>query len=903
MKDFKDTLFMPETSFDMKANLVEKEPKFQALWMQNQIYQKALKQNINNEAFVLHDGPPYANGSLHVGHALNKILKDIIVRHKTMSGFYSPYVPGWDTHGLPIENKMLEVMKMSKDDLDKVTLRKEAKKYALSQVEIQKEQFKKMSLFTDFSEIYITLDNSYEANQLRLFKKMYFDNLIYKGLKPVFWSPTSQSALAEAEVEYENISSPQIFVAFKLKTFIKHLEGLDNVFLTIMTTTPWTLPANAAIAVGKDIKYDIVLVENNHYIIASELVAKVQELCKWENIKIVKTLKGSEISGLTYIHPLNNKVYSVVIGHHVTTEDGTGLVHIAPLFGEDDFKIGKENNLEMIMHVEDDGKLSSDANEFAGLFYLDANKEIGMKLSSLNALLSLKFIKHSYPHDWRTHKPVIFRGTPQWFVSINPIRKNILNKLSKVSSYPEWGTSRLSQMIENREEWTISRQRTWGVPIIIFYDEKGEEVRDEEVFDHIISLVEKNGTDIWFSWNVDKLLPEKFRNKNFTKENDIMDVWFDSGSSSIAVKPQGLVAPFDVYLEGNDQYRGWFNSSLINSVAFRNEAPFKKIISHGMVLDGKLQKMSKSKGNTVDPLNIIQKNGAEILRLWVANSEYTSDIAISDSIIAQTGDIYRNIRTKLRFLLGNLKGWDESMMVKQFSGFNLLVNEQLNNLRSAVKLHFDEYRFSMAIKEISKFITSLSAFYLNFTKDILYADKFNAKERLEILTVFYNISSFIITTLAPILPVTMEEAYQCLPKNNKKESVHLEKNDFDNESIKNEQEEKWSSFFVLKDEMYKLIEEVKKAGTVRREQEVHFNATESWLSKIMNDNKKTFNKELIDFDLANMLMIGKLTFDENLPNGVNEWDSKKCQRCWKHFDANELNEDFLCNRCVKCVKN
>lgn len=899
MKDFKETLFMPDTAFEMKASLVDKEPKYQQMWADKKIYQKALAQNKGNKTFVLHDGPPYANGSLHIGHAMNKILKDIIVRHKTMNGFYSPFVAGWDTHGLPIENKMLEVMKMSKDDLDKLTLRKEAAKYALSQVEIQKEQFRQMSLFTDFSETYVTLEKKYEASQLKLFKKMYFDGLVYKGLKPVFWSPTSQSALAEAEVEYENISSPQILVAFEA---VEQDVIRGELHLVIMTTTPWTLPANAGIAVGEDISYDVVLVENKHYVIASELVLSVKELAKWEEALVVKTVKGSNLAGITYKNPLNGKISPVVIGHHVSTEAGSGLVHMAPLFGEDDFIIGKQNALEMIMHVQDNGTLSSEAGEFAGLFYLDANKSIGLKLQEANALLSLKFIKHSYPHDWRTHKPVIFRGTPQWFVSIDKIRSQILAKLAKITSYPEWGTPRLSKMIETRFDWTISRQRTWGVPIIIFYDKDGNEVKEEKIFDHVIKLVEEHGTDIWFAKSTDELLPEEFRNKGFTKEEDIMDVWFDSGASSIAVTPEGLIAPFDVYFEGSDQYRGWFNSSLINSIAFRNEAPYKKLLSHGMVLDGKQQKMSKSKGNTVDPLDVIKKNGTDILRLWVANSEYTSDVSISDAIIAQTSDIYRNIRTKMRFILGNLKDWNESMKVDKLTGFNALVAEKLNNLKFEVKKHFDEYRFSFAIKEISNFITDLSALYLNFTKDKLYADAFDNKNRLEVLTNLYDVAHFLILALAPVVPTTMEEAYENLPKKDKKESVHLEVIDFSKASSETKIASKWESFYLLKDEIYRQIEEAKKTGAVKREQEVHFNVTKKWLEKIMAENKSAFNNELINFDLTNILMIGKLTFDDTLANGINTWESKKCQRCWRHFDIDKLNDDILCQRCEECVK-
>ena len=658
MKDWKETLLMPKTNFDMKAGLTTKEPEYRRNWEEQKIYRKSLDFNKKEDkrTFILHDGPPYANGNIHVGHALNKILKDIIIRRKNMEGFYAPYVAGWDTHGLPIENKMLEEMKMSKDDLDQVVLRKEAAKYALKQIKNQKDQFKKLQLFGDLKETYQTLDKDFEVGQLKLFKKMALDGLIYKGLKPVYWSPSSVSALAEAEVEYQDIRSPQIIVAFSITEGNEKVKKGTN--LLIMTTTPWTLVANSGVAVGKDFDYSVVKANDKKYIVASDLVNSVSELAKWESFDIISTLKGKDLVGIKYESPINKLIAPVILGHHVSTDTGTGLVHMAPLFGEDDYIIGKENNLKMIMHVDDKGIMNKEAGEYANKFYADASKDIGMYLDKENRLLSLKFIKHSYPHDWRTHQPIIYRGVPQWFVNIEKIKSQILSELKKVSSTPTWGIDRISKMVNDRTEWTISRQRTWGVPIIIFYDQKGEPQYKEELFDHVISLVKDYGTDIWWEKTTDQLLPEKYQNQNWTREMDIMDVWFDSGSSSIAVKPEGVEGPFDLYLEGSDQYRGWFNSSLINSIAYRGKSPFKHLLSHGFVLDAKQQKMSKSKGNVIDPLDIINKNGADILRLWVANTEYTSDVTISDDILKQNIEIYRRIRNTFRFMLGNLSDFD-----------------------------------------------------------------------------------------------------------------------------------------------------------------------------------------------------------------------------------------------------
>ena len=603
-KDYKSTLNMPQTDFSMKADLNIKEPQFLNFWLDNNIYQQALAKNKNNESFILHDGPPYANGSLHTGHALNKILKDIVIRYKTMCGFYSPYIPGWDTHGLPIENKILSEMKLSHTNISIIELRKKAAQYALEQIEIQKSQFQKLQLFTDFKKIYKTLDKSYEIEQLKLFYSLYQKGLIYKGLKPVYWSPTSQSALAEAEVEYQEHHSPSIFVKFKV---IESDVLSPNDYLVIWTTTPWTLIANSGVAINKDFNYSLIKYNNENHLIATDLIDKLIKEWEWSNFAIIKNIKGKDLINTKYISPINNNISPVVFGHHVTLEAGTGLVHIAPLFGEDDFIIGKKNNLNMIMHINDDGTINDAIDQYKGIFYEDANKSIGQFLDENNLLVKLKFIKHSYPHDWRTKKPIIFRGTPQWFVSINKIKDNILDNLKNVKFYSTWGYNRLSNMIENRDDWTISRQRAWGVPIIIFYDENNEPILNDEIFNHLMNIFEKEGTNIWYEKSVDELLPAKYQNLNWKKEKDIMDVWFDSGSSFIAVDIENIKPPFDLYLEGSDQYRGWFNSSLINSVAYIGKAPYKAIVSHGFLIDEKGRKMSKSLGNGIDPMVIDNK--------------------------------------------------------------------------------------------------------------------------------------------------------------------------------------------------------------------------------------------------------------------------------------------------------
>ena len=882
-KDYKSTLNMPQTDFSMKADLNIKEPQFLNFWLDNNIYQQALAKNKNNESFILHDGPPYANGSLHTGHALNKILKDIVIRYKTMCGFYSPYIPGWDTHGLPIENKILSEMKLSHTNISIIELRKKAAQYALEQIEIQKSQFQKLQLFTDFKKIYKTLDKSYEIEQLKLFYSLYQKGLIYKGLKPVYWSPTSQSALAEAEVEYQEHHSPSIFVKFKV---IESDVLSPNDYLIIWTTTPWTLIANSGVAINKDFNYSLIKYNNENHLIATDLIDKLIKEWEWSDFEIIKNIKGKDLINTKYISPINNNISPVVFGHHVTLEAGTGLVHIAPLFGEDDFIIGKKNNLNMIMHINDDGTINDVIGQYKGIFYEDANKTIGQFLDENNLLVKLKFIKHSYPHDWRTKKPIIFRGTPQWFVSINKIKDNILDNLKNVKFYSTWGYNRLSNMIENRDDWTISRQRAWGVPIIIFYDENNEPILNDEIFNHLMNIFAKEGTNSWYEKSVDELLPAKYQNLNWKKEKDIMDVWFDSGSSFIAVDIENIKPPFDLYLEGSDQYRGWFNSSLINSVAYIGKAPYKAIVSHGFLIDEKGRKMSKSLGNGIDPMVIVNKYGADILRLWVANSEYFNDISISENIIKQSAEMYRKIRNTIRFLLSNLSDYQHQKI--DLDGVHLLINEKLNNLKIVIKENYDNYQFINVIKNINNFIIDLSSFYLSITKDTLYVEKKDNQQRRMIQFNFYNILEFLLISLAPILPTTCEEAYQFLLKDNKKVSIFLE-NFYSIENKKdNKLEDVWKEFFDLKNEIYKLIEEQIQNNLIKRSNE----------AKVFISTNSEFIKSL---NLKELLMVGKVEFGNKTSVELFQ-NSIKCQRCWNHFEQNEMIDD-ICFRCSNVINN
>ena len=622
-KDFKDTLLMPKTDFPMRGNLGVNELPIQAKWEENKIYEKVVKKNEGKEPFFLHDGPPYANGNIHLGHALNKILKDFIIRYKTMNGFYSPYQPGWDTHGLPIEQALTKNKKVNRKEMSVADFRTLCEKYALEQIALQKIGFKRLGILADWNDPYITLTHDFEAEQIRCFGKMAARGLIFKGLKPVYWSPSSETALAEAEIEYKDVSATSIYVAFPV------VDGKDvlsnDCELVIWTTTPWTMPANLAICAGPDFEYAVVKVGERFFVVATELLETAAKEIGWENYEIIKKFDGSQLEGVTYKHKLFNRVSPVILGDHVTLESGTGLVHTAPGHGEDDFVVGKKYGLDVLCPVDSRGFMTEEAGEFAGLFYETANEQIITRLNEEDMLLKSYSFMHSYPHDWRTGKPIIFRATPQWFASIDKFKDDILEAIKTVNWYPAWGEVRLANMIKDRQDWCISRQRVWGVPIPVFYAEDGSAILDQDVINHVAALYEEFGSNVWFERDAKDLLPEGYThpgspNGHFTKETDIMDVWFDSGTShhGALLKKYGTCVA-DVYLEGSDQYRGWFNSSLSTGVAMTKKAPYKMVLSHGFVLDGAGNKMSKSLGNGIDPAEIISKYGADTLRFSLIN--------------------------------------------------------------------------------------------------------------------------------------------------------------------------------------------------------------------------------------------------------------------------------------------
>ena len=745
--NYKETLLMPETSFQMRGNLPENEKLQREKWEEMDLYNKVREKNKGKTPFILHDGPPYANGNIHIGHAMNKILKDFVNRYKMMSGYDMIYIPGWDTHGLPIEQAVTN-SGVDRKSMDKADFRALCEKYAYEQIEKQKKGFKELNVLADWDHPYITLQKELEARQIEVFAEMAKKGLIFKGLKPVYWSPSSESALAEAEIEYHDRKDSSIYVAFPV------VEGNDTVNvgdnLVIWTTTPWTLPCNTGIAISEKFDYAKVLVNDKYYIVANELLEDLAKEFGWENYEVVNVFTGDKFAGVKYKHVFMDRVAPVIDGFHVTLDAGTGLVHIAPMYGADDFIIGKEYNLEMINGIDDQGVLNELSGPFNGLFFEDANKAVTVKLDELGVLLKLKFITHSYPHDWRTKKPIIFRATKQWFCSIDKIRDDLLKELeNNVKFHTEWGKKRLYNMIHDRGDWCISRQRVWGVPIPIFYNEDGSEIVDYDVMMHVADLFRKYGSNVWFEKEAKDLLPEGYTNPaspngNFTKEEDIMDVWFDSGSTWNGVLiEQGLPYPSDMYLEGSDQYRGWFNSSLICGVAVTGKAPYKELVSHGFTLDGNGNKMSKSLGNVIVPADMVRLHGSDILRLWVASTDYTEDVRISDDLIKQVKESYRKIRNTYKFMLGNLKDFDytkDSIKYEDMPYYDKYMMNELNKFTKNVLEEYNNYNFQNVYKLVNNFVSfTLSNFYLDFTKDILYIEKADSLVRRSVQTVLYNI--------------------------------------------------------------------------------------------------------------------------------------------------------------------
>ena len=907
---------MPQTEFPMRGNLPQREPEIQARWEELNIYNKVQERTKGRPMFVLHDGPPYANGDIHMGHALNKILKDMIVRYKSMSGFHAPYVPGWDTHGLPIEQALTN-KGVKRKEMTVAEFRKLCTKYALEQIDNQREQFKRLGVRGDWENPYITLNPAYEAQQIKVFGEMAKKGYIYKGLKPVYWSPSSESALAEAEIEYQDKKSASIYVGFKVK------DGKDvldtDTQIIIWTTTPWTIPANLGISVHPDLTYVVVSVNDHKYLVAEALLESVSKEIGWEDVTVVKKVKGNELENVLAVHPLYGRDSLVMLGEHVTTDAGTGCVHTAPGHGEDDFYVGQKYGLDVLCPVDDKGVMTSEAPGFEGLFYDTANKPITQALEEAGALLKLSFITHSYPHDWRTKKPVIYRATAQWFASIKDFRNELLDAVKETKWIPAWGETRLFNMVRDRGDWCISRQRVWGVPIPVFYAENGEEIITDETINHVSDLFREFGSNVWFEREAKELLPVGFThpgspNGIFTKETDIMDVWFDSGSSHQAVllERDDLVRPADLYLEGSDQYRGWFNSSLSTAVAVTGEAPYKGVLSHGFALDGEGRKMSKSIGNVVVPAKVMNQLGADILRLWVASVDYQADVRVSDAILKQVAEVYRKIRNTFRFLLGNLADFTPADKVayenlREVDQFMLVkLNKLIKNVRNA----YENYEFAGIYHAINNFCTlDLSSFYLDFAKDVLYIEATNNHERRAIQTVLYESLLALTKLVSPILSHTADEVWKFIPSVTE-ESVQL--TDLpEYQELKNADalEEKWTGFMNLRDDVLKALEEARNQKVIGKSLTAKVTLYVNEKSRTLLDSIEENMKQL--FIISGFEVAG--TYEEAPENAVKletaaivitKAEGETCERCW--IVTPEVGQDSehptLCPRCAEVVK-
>ena len=915
--NYKDTLLMPKTAFEMRGNLPKKEPKYVERWEEMDLYTKVISKNEGNEHFVFHDGPPYANGNMHIGHMLNKVIKDVIVRHKNMMGFYCPYVPGWDTHGLPIESA-IQKLGVNRKKLSTADFRSKCYEYALKQVEGQKEQLIRMGTLADYKHPYLTLHKEFEANQIDVFAKMALDGLIYKGKKPVYWSYSSESALAEAEVEYHDVKSPTIFVAFNVKDGKGILNG-DEKFV-IWTTTPWTIPANEAICLNPDYTYVVVNTEKGKLVLLEELMNALLDKFKLEQREVVSRFKGSDLEYITCTHPFKglapyyDRDILVILGNHVTADAGTGCVHTAPGFGVDDFNVGMAYNLPVLCPVNEQGCMMEEVGEFLnGQHVDDANKTVCVKLDELGVLLHMEWITHSYPHDWRTKKPIIFRATDQWFCSIDKIRDKLLNEIDQVNWLNQWGHIRIYNMIRDRGDWCISRQRTWGVPIPIFYCEDGTPIMDEKVFKHISELFREFGSNVWFERDEKDLLPEGYTNEHspngiFKKEKDIMDVWFDSGSSHTGcMKERGLGYPMDLYFEGSDQYRGWFNSSLIIGTAVYGKAPYKTVLSHGFVLDGKGNKMSKSLGNTVDPIKEVNKWGADILRLWATSVSYQQDVRISDDIMKQVAEGYRKIRNTMRFVLGNLEDFKKENLVAVHK-LELVDQYMLLKLNQTIKHvleSYDAYDFLEATSSLMNYMTTLlSAFYLDFTKDILYIEDSNSYRRRQVQTVLYYHMKNLTRAMSPVLVFTSEELhdhFHC--DDDKKESIFLEGAP---EMVEINDEEKLETLFTR---FMEVRDDVLKALEMARNDKVIGKSLEAKVTLCLKDEVK--DVACLEAQLKQLFIVSKLKLvsdNEGLEEfnqsfiKVEKFNGVVCQRCWNVYDADEMYDDEVCCRCHEVLE-
>lgn len=924
--DYNETLNLPKTEFPMRAGLAKTEPALLNEWETNKLYDKLMHKNDGKPLYIVHNGPPYANGNIHMGHALNHILQEFVVRYKNMSGFKAPFVPGWDTHGLPTELKARKKAGVNNSsDISDMELRKLCKEFVMDYIDDQRTQFKRLGILADWEHPYVTLQKEYEAKQIEVFAKMACDGHIYRGLKPVYWCSDCKTALAEAEIEYANDICYSIYVKFKVKDDLGKLTklgiDLNKTYFVIWTTTTWTLPGNVAICVGPKFNYNVVEATNGEfYIIAEALTASTMNKVDLNDYKIVTNISGKELEFMTAEHPFLDRDSLVIVGDHVTVDSGTGCVHTAPGHGVEDFEACQNyEQIKVIVPVNDSGILTKEAGRFEGLSTEKAGKPIAQYLESIGALFATERMEHQYPHCWRCKHPVIFRATEQWFCSIDDFKETALEEIKNVKWLPAWGQERISSMVRDRKDWCISRQRKWGVPLPIFFCEDcGEPLIDKNVMLKVAEMFRAEGSDSWFARFAEEILPDgvkckKCGSKKFRKETDIMDVWFDSGVSHAAVCAQrdDLTWPADLYFEGADQYRGWFQSSLLTSVATTGKAPYKTVISHGWVVDGEGKKQSKSLGNGMEPQEIVKQYGADILRLWVASSDYHADVRLSQEILKQLSEAYRKIRNTARYILGNLYDFNpdaDSLPLNELLPVDKWAIEKLNQLVVKVRNAYEDFEFHQVYHSIRKFcVVEMSNFYLDIIKDRLYVEPAASKTRRAAQTAIYLILNAMTKLLAPILAFTTEEIWRYMPHggNDDVESVLF------NEMPANLNIDVTEDFVKTWDKIGEIRVEVQKALEISRKDKVIGSSLEACVTLHCGGELYDFILSVQD-NLKDVFIVSQVKLDktgtgefvsesmDGLSVGVSRANGKKCERCWSFSDTvgkNSTNEN-ICSRCA-----
>ncbi len=902
--DYKETLHMPNTTFEMRGNLAKKEPGILKKWQENNYYQNILAHHEGEKSFILHDGPPYANGNLHAGTAMNRVIKDFIVRSHAMSGYYTPFFPGWDTHGLPIENA-IQKLGVNRKEMSSADFRKKCEEYARQQIAQQMETEKRLGQIADYDHPYISLLPGFEARQVRTFGKMASAGMIFQGLKPVYWSPFNETAVADSEIVYKDVKDATIYLAFQIADGKGVLDSDD--YYVIWTTTPWTIPANEAVSLNPDLTYAEVLTEKGKLVVLEKFVDALLAKFHLENKGILRTFKGQELEGITYHHVVLDKECPTLVGNHVTDEDGTGVVHTAGGHGLDDYLVCAKYGLAPINTVDYQGNMNEEAGEkYKGMFFEDCSKAIIHDMNEKGCLLAVENIVHSYPHDDRLKKKVIFRAVKQWFCSIDKLKPQLLDEIdNKIKWHNSFGQKRMHNMIADRGDWCISRQRLWGVPIPIIYNEDGSPIMELEVFNHIADLFEEHGSNYWFEHDAKELLPEGYTNEKspngiFTKEKDIMDVWFDSGSSWNELIARGYDYPCDIYFEGSDQYRGWFNSSLIVSTAVNGTAPYKEVLSHGYVVDSNGEKMSKSVGNVVNPLDIINVNGADVFRLWAMTSDFKEDLKLGPSNIKQVSDQYRKIRNTFRFLLGNVNAEDfnpkkDMLSYDELTAVDQYILVRLNDVVKAVRQDTEEYDYVDASKVLTNFmVVELSSYYCDFTKDILYCDALDDVRRRQVQTVYWTCLDTLVKLWAPFLCYTTEEVWEHF-NNDEAESVHYchfpEVHTYANEQ---ELKDTFTSLLNVRDAVMKALEENRSEKTIGTAQEAHA------VIECTKADKDLLEGTLKE-DVAQWLIVSKATLKEAETNKVSiiKATGDKCPRCWNYTE--EADENGLCPRCHRVM--